>query len=92
LAGKTILLHSEQGFGDTLQFCRYALQVKALGANVLLVTPKTLMPLMQHVAGIDQVLEQGQALPTFDYHCPLMSLPLAFKTELSTIPSSGTYL
>jgi tetratricopeptide (TPR) repeat protein len=92
LAGKTILLHAEQGLGDTIQFCRYAKLVKGLGATVLLEVPKPLVGLLSNLEGVDQVIEQGSALPAFDYHCPLMSLPLAFKTRLDTIPSSQRYL
>lgn len=92
LAGKTILLHAEQGLGDTLQFCRYAAMVKHLGARVLLEVPEPLLPLMQDLDGIDECVVQGQPLPEFDFHCPLMSLPLAFETRLQTIPSAVAYL
>ncbi|PIT71874.1 hypothetical protein B9Z41_16530, partial [Limnohabitans sp. JirII-31] len=92
LRGRTILLCSEQGLGDTIQFCRYAKQVKALGARVVMETPAALLPLLQSLEGVDEWVAKGQALPAFDYHCPLMSLPLAFKTTLSTIPSPESYL
>lgn len=92
LAGQTILLRAEQGLGDTIQFCRYAKLVKAFGATVLLEVPKALTALLASLEGVDLVIEQGSALPAFDYHCPLMSLPLAFKTRLETIPSSTKYL
>ena len=92
LQGQTILLHSEQGLGDTIQFCRYAKLVKALGAHVVMESPAALVPLLQGLEGVDELVESGQALPAFDYHCPLLSLPLAFKTELSTIPSPEPYL
>jgi hypothetical protein len=92
LAGKTILLHSEQGFGDTLQFCRYAKLVVALGARVILEVQRPLVTLLAGLGGVSQVIAQGNALPTFDYQCPLMSLPLAFKTRLDTIPFPTTYL
>ena len=92
ISGKTVLLHSEQGLGDTLQFCRYASLVSGLGARVLLEVRKPLLHLMERLPGVSQVLEQGQPLPEFDYHCPLMSLPLAFKTTLADIPSPQPYL
>jgi tetratricopeptide (TPR) repeat protein len=92
LSDKTILLHAEQGLGDTIQFCRYAKLVKGLGATVLMEVPKPLVGLLSTLEGVDQVIEQGSALPAFDYHCPLMSLPLAFQTRLDTIPSSQSYL
>jgi tetratricopeptide (TPR) repeat protein len=92
LAHKTILLHAEQGLGDTIQFCRYAPLVKALGARVLLEVPKALLGLLQGLEGVDALIEKGQARPAFDYHCPLLSLPLAFKTRLETIPNSKKYI
>ena len=90
--GKTILLHAEQGLGDTLQFCRYAALVSALGAKVLLEVPAELVRLLTPLDGVTQLIEQGQALPPFDCHCPLLSLPLAFKTELASIPGNTPYL
>lgn len=90
--GKTILLHAEQGLGDTLQFCRYAGMVSKLGAKVVLEVPGELMRLMSTLDGVDQLIEAGQALPPFDCHCPLLSLPLAFKTDLASIPSKTPYL
>jgi hypothetical protein len=92
IAGKTILLHAEQGLGDTIQFCRYAKMVKSLGARVVLEVPPALSGLLNGLQGVDTLVQTGQALPDFDYHCPLMSLPLAFKTELLTIPSPSPYL
>ena len=92
IAGKTILLHAEQGLGDTIQFCSYAKMVKNLGARVVLEVPPALSGLLNGLQGVDTLVQTGQALPEFDYHCPLMSLPLAFKTELLTIPSPSPYL
>ncbi|WP_341312648.1 tetratricopeptide repeat-containing glycosyltransferase family protein [Paraburkholderia sp. IMGN_8] len=92
LDGKTILLHAEQGLGDTLQFCRYAALVSKLGAKVVLEVPPELMRLMSTLDGVDQWVESGQALPPFDCHCPLLSLPLAFKTDIASIPSKTPYL
>ena len=92
IASKTILLHAEQGLGDTIQFCRYAKLVKALGAKVVLEVPKALRGLLSGLEGADELIEEGNALPTFDYHCPLLSLPLAFKTDLTNIPSPKPYL
>ena len=92
IAGKTILLHAEQGLGDTLQFCRYVMQVAELGAKVILEVQKPLVNLLQNLTGVSQLVAKGSALPEFDYQCPLMSLPLAFKTELNSIPSSTAYL
>ena len=92
IAGKTILLHAEQGLGDTLQFCRYAAMVTALGARVVLEVPSELMRLLSSLEGVAELIEQGQPLPPFDCHCPLLSLPLAFKTDVATIPASTPYL
>ena len=92
LKDKTILLHAEQGLGDTIQFCKYAKLVADLGARVLLEVPRSLKTLLSDLAGVAQVLEAGQPLPDFDFHCPLLSLPLAFKTELTAMPSPAAYL
>ena len=92
LAGKTILLHAEQGIGDAIQFSRYARLVSERGARVILEVRKPLLGVFTHLDGVAQLVEQGQPLPTFDYHCPLMTLPLAFQTQLNTIPSPWAYL
>lgn len=92
LRGRTILLHAEQGLGDTLQFCRYVPMVAALGARVLLEVQPALAGLMGTLAGGAQVLVQGEPLPAFDYHCPLMSLPLAFKSTPASVPAPASYL
>jgi tetratricopeptide (TPR) repeat protein len=92
LAGRTILLHAEQGFGDTLQFVRYAKLVAALGATVLLEVQAPLKALLSGIAGIAQIFARGEPLPRFDLHCPLMSLPLAFGTALDTIPADIPYV
>jgi tetratricopeptide (TPR) repeat protein len=92
LCGRTILLHAEQGFGDTLQFVRYAEQVAALGATVLLEVQAPLKYLLSGSAGVAQVFSRGEPLPRFDQHCPLMSLPLALRTALDTIPAEIPYV
>jgi tetratricopeptide (TPR) repeat protein len=92
LEGRTILLHSELGFGDTLLFCRYAKGVAALGAEVVLQVQPPLVPLLAQLDGVTQAVAQGSPPPPFDCHCPLMSLPLAFKTDLPTIPAEIPYL
>jgi tetratricopeptide (TPR) repeat protein len=92
LAGKTILLHAEQGFGDTLQFVRYAPLLAARGARVVLEVQPQLVRLLSGMRGVDIVLPRKAPLPHFDFHCPLLSLPLAFGTELTTIPASIPYL
>ena len=92
LKGKSILLHAEQGFGDTIQFCRYTQLVAELGAQVVLEVPAPLRQLLTGLSGVAEIIEAGSALPITDYHCPLMSLPLAFKTRLSNVPFSAAYL
>ncbi len=92
IAGKTLLLHAEQGLGDTIQFCRYALMAKDEGAKVVLAVQPSLVPLLQTLDTDITVIDLGQPLPPFDLHCPLMSLPLAFKTTLETIPKNTPYL
>lgn len=92
LQGKTILLHGEQGLGDTLQFCRYAKLVRDLGARVILEVQNPLVELLANHDGVTELVTRGGVLPTFDYHCPLLSLPLAFKTNLGNIPGSQGYL
>jgi len=92
LAGKTILLHAEQGLGDAIQFCRYVPMVAALGATVVLEVLPELKTLMDRLEGADRVIARGEALPGFDYHCPLLSLPLAFGTALASIPAAVPYL
>jgi Flp pilus assembly protein TadD len=92
VAGKTILLLAEQGFGDTIQFCRYAPLVARLGAQVVLAVPATLRRLMGALDGVHRIVSQDDVLPVFDLHCPLMSLPMAFGTSEETAPSSVPYL
>ena len=92
LAGRTILLHAEQGFGDTLQFVRYAKRVAALGAGVLLEVQAPLKSLLSGTEGIAHIFARGEPLPPFDLHCPLMSLPLALRTALDSIPADIAYV
>ncbi len=90
--GKTVLLHAEQGLGDTIQFCRYAALIAARGARVVLEAHPSLKAWLATLAGVDAVLAFGEALPAFDYHCALLSAPAAFATTLETIPADIPYL
>jgi tetratricopeptide (TPR) repeat protein len=92
LAGKEILLHAEQGFGDSIQFVRYVPLVAATGATVLLEVPDELVSLVSGLSGVSRVITLAQRPPSFDFHCPLLSLPAAFGTKLATIPASIPYL
>ncbi len=92
LTGKTILLHCEQGLGDSIQFIRYAKLVKARGAEVVLSCPYELMRLFETAEGIDRIFPPGTPPPGCDYHIPLLSLPLRFETRLETIPVEISYI
>ncbi len=92
IAGKTVLLYAEQGFGDTIQFCRYVPLVKARGARVLLEVSQPLVPLMHSLGGFDELIPFGTKLPSFDFQTPMMSLPLAHGTLLETVPADVPYL
>jgi tetratricopeptide (TPR) repeat protein len=90
---KTVLVHVDEGLGDTIQFVRYMPMVAALGARVVLVVPNALYPLLSDFPGVSQCLPLSSgALPVFDFHCPICSLPLAFGTRLDTIPAAKSYL
>lgn len=91
ICGKTILLHAEQGLGDTIQFCRYALLVAALGAHVVLVVHPSLHELMKSISSSISIVTSSDDV-VYDYHCPLMSLPLAFDTRLASIPGPLAYI
>lgn len=92
LKDKSILLYSEQGLGDTIQFSRYILLIKALGAKVILETHKELLNIVGSIDSNITVILIGQTLPHFDFQCPLLSLPLKFGTGLKNIPSPNRYI
>jgi tetratricopeptide repeat protein/glycosyl transferase family 9 (putative heptosyltransferase) len=92
LRGKTLLAHAEQGLGDTIQFCRYASLLYHRGARIVLEAQAPLVELLATLRGVDRVVARGAALPSFDFHCPLMSLPRAFGTGIDSIPASSAYL
>ena len=75
--GRTVLIHSEQGYGDTIQMVRFAQVLADRGARVILETHAVLAPLLRNVTGIDDVIVHGETLPHFDLHIPMMSLPSA---------------
>jgi tetratricopeptide (TPR) repeat protein len=92
ITGKTLLIHAEQGLGDTIQFCRYAAMAEALGARIILEVPISLVSLLSTLKGSFEIVGQGKPLPAFDLHCPMMSLPLAFETTMASIPAPIPYL
>jgi tetratricopeptide (TPR) repeat protein len=89
---KSILLHAEQGLGDTIQLARYVPLVARMGASVVLEAPDELTGLLGRLEGVVAVVARGAPLPGFDLQCPMGSLPLALATELSTIPAEIPYL
>ena len=91
-AGQRLLIHAEQGLGDTLQFCRYLPMVAALGFTIILQVPKPLAHLCATLDCAAEIIAQGEALPDFDLHLPLMSLPGRFRTGLGSIPATIPYL
>jgi tetratricopeptide (TPR) repeat protein len=94
IVGKTILLHAEQGFGDTIQFIRYAPLLAGQGAKVICEVQPELLPLLSENVLLKDVtvMAAGEPRPAFDLHCPLLSLPLAFATQPTTIPAAVPYL
>jgi tetratricopeptide (TPR) repeat protein len=92
IAGKTILLHGEQGLGDTIEFARYVPLVAQRGARIVLAVQRPLTALMGTLKGASVVRGQGEPVPPFDGFCPLPSLPLVFNTTLETIPADVPYL
>ena len=100
LQGKTLLVHAEQGLGDTLHMARYVPQLIAQGARVILRVQPALVPLLAAMADMSgaagwpgvTVIGDSEALPPHDFRTPLMSLPLAFGTSLDTIPAGATYV
>jgi tetratricopeptide (TPR) repeat protein len=92
VSGATLFLYWEQGLGDTIQFCRYAKLAAARGAQVIMEVQAPLARLLGGLGSGISVIVAPEELPVFDYHCPLMSLPLAFRTELATIPAEHHYL
>lgn len=92
LAGRTILLWSEQGLGDTIQFVRYAAALQEQGAKVVLECPGILVTLLSGCRGVNRIVAEGEPLPDFDVHAPLMSLPAILDTNLQTVPAEVPYL
>lgn len=92
LFGKNIFIYGEQGFGDNIQFCRYVSKLSKLGATVTFQVLPPLVKLMASIEGVDKVISTSDPIPDFHFHCPVMSLPLAFKTTLESIPADVPYL
>jgi len=92
LAGKRILVHAEQGFGDAIQFVRYAPLIAKRGGKIVIECPGTLVELFGSVKDAPEVIAAGDPLPPFDVHIPMLSQPFIFRTTLKTIPNEIPYL
>jgi tetratricopeptide (TPR) repeat protein len=92
LVGKTVLVHAEFGLGDTIQFCRYIPLMERAGAKVLFAPQPKIRALMASLSDTVEIVEADDPGLAFDYHCRVMSLPLAFGTTLATIPAASPYL
>jgi tetratricopeptide (TPR) repeat protein len=92
IAGRTLLLHAEQGLGDTLQFIRYVPLLSDRGARLVVEVQPELLRLVRRAMPFATVLARGDDLPAFDAHCPLLSLPRVLGTELDRIPAALPYL
>ena len=89
---KTILIHSEQGLGDTIHFCRYIKLLQKKKCKILMEVEKPLLNLMKCLLPPENIFQKGSILPKFDFHCPLISLPLAFNTSVTSVPFPKSYL
>nr|WP_109484012.1 tetratricopeptide repeat-containing glycosyltransferase family protein [Paraburkholderia sp. C35] len=92
LNGKTVLVHAEQGFGDTLQFIRFAGRLKAMGAHVIVRVQDALLPLLRSYPDVSEVIADSAPLPAFDYHIPMLSLAFALKVREADIPVGAPYV
>ena len=92
LSGKTILVHGEQGLGDSIQFCRFVKDLTMLGAKVVLEDDRALEKLFKSLDGATEFVVRGNPPPKFDFHCPMLSLPLALKLTYETVKDFTPYL
>jgi tetratricopeptide (TPR) repeat protein len=92
LAGMRLLLHTEQGLGDTIQFVRYVELAAAQGARVVLEVQPALKALLAGLPGVEITIAKGEPLPGYDLHCSLLSLPRAFATTVETVPANAPYI
>ena len=92
IRGKTLLLCAEQGLGDTLQFIRYVRMALEKCDKIIVACQEELIPLMNQINGIQQVVAEGRQLPDFDFYCPLLNLPSVFNTTLETVPAAIPYI
>jgi hypothetical protein len=92
ISGKTLFIHWEQGLGDTIQFCRYAMLAEARGTKVILSVQDGLVRLLKDLSQTLEIIGSQSVPAKFDYHIALMSMPLAFKTDAGNIPAAVSYL
>ena len=92
LEGKTLLIVSEQGYGDTLQFCRFVPQLEKFGCTVKFIVLSPLYEMMEQISGVSQLLRETDPVPAYDYYCDLMSVPLALQVTIDSIPFASGYL
>ncbi len=92
LQGKRLLVHNEQGLGDSIQFCRFVTLAARAGAHVIYEVEAPLYDLFQSLEGVATLLRQRETVPAFDVYCPVMSLPIAFACNLQNIPAQTPYL
>lgn len=92
IANKTLFVHWEQGFGDTIQFCRYGALLRSKGANVVMSVQAPLYRLLMQMSPEIGIVDQSEVPVHFDYHCPMMTLPFALGTSLTTIPQLPRYI
>ncbi|WP_082885257.1 tetratricopeptide repeat protein [Bradyrhizobium stylosanthis] len=91
ISGRTLLIHAEQGFGDTIQFCRLVPLLRS-GARIVLEVQRPLAPLLKDLPGVDQIVPRGDPLPHFDVHCPLLGLSRLLELSLTDVPGQVPYL
>lgn len=92
IAGKRLLVHNEQGLGDSIQFSRFVTLASEIGAEVIYEVEQSLFELFQTLLGVHQLVRQRESLPAFDFYCPVMSLPVAFGCTLESLPAPLAYL
>jgi tetratricopeptide (TPR) repeat protein len=92
LRNRSVFIYSEWGLGDAIQFCRFVIPLAQLGARVHVQAPAALTSLLERLGGVESLIHPGDPIPHFDYHCPMLSLPLFFGTTLATIPTGIPYL
>jgi len=92
IQGKRLLVHNEQGLGDSIQFCRYVTLAARAGAQVIYEVEAPLYDLFQSLEGVTTLVRQREPLPAFDLYCPVMSLPIAFNSTVQSIPAATPYL